>query len=134
MAAMPSSSAAVANARRGAASTFGPDTVWAGCHARHVKKLGIGLIVVVGLIVSVGVAFSIYANTEYTTCYGIFTSQRAAENAADDARATGLDAYVDHRPTESAVQFETGETGDDARDDRKTFREIVAREHGRLGR
>lgn len=98
-----------------------------------MKKLGIGVVVVVGVIVSLGVAFAIYANTEYTTCYGIFESRSAAESAAETAREAGFDAYVDHRASESAVQFQSGETGDDAREPRRTFREIVSREHGRLG-
>ena len=79
---------------------------------------------------SLGVAFAIYANTEYTTCCGIFESRSAAESAAETGREAGLDACVDHRASYSkpAVQFQSGEIGDDAREPRRTFRAIVRSE------
>ncbi len=63
-----------------------------------MKKLGIGAIIIVGLIVGGGVAFSVWANSEYTACYGIFATRGAAESAAKAAREAGLDA-AGLRPT-----------------------------------
>ena len=98
-----------------------------------VKKLGIAVLVVVGLFVTAGVALYIYAGSEFTACYGVFESREAAERAADAGRDAGLDPEIDHRATESAVTFESGETGEDAREARGMFRAIVRRERGTLG-
>jgi hypothetical protein len=96
-------------------------------------KLVVVALVAVGMAVAVVVAFVLYANTaEYTECYGIFRSREAAEQAAD-ARDVGLGTYVDHRKNESAVTFDTGETGGDAYEDRQAFREILDSEGGKLG-
>ncbi len=102
-----------------------------------IKNVGIALaivVVAVGLVVSAGVALYLYADSEFTLCYGIFKSRAAAERAAEAGRDAGFDdAQVDHRADGSAVTFESGETGDDASESRRTFREIVTRERGTLG-
>ena len=78
-------------------------------------------------------ALALYANSEYTVCYGIFESREAAEGAADAGRREGFDVNVDHRESESAVEFESGETGRDANAPRDAFRESLARERGISG-
>lgn len=98
-----------------------------------VKKLGLTVLVLVGLLVSAGVVLYIYAGTEYTVCYGTFESRDAAKRAADAGRNAGLDVEVDHRATESTVTFESGETGEDAGGARRTFRAILRRERGSPG-
>ena len=95
----------------------------------QMKNLGIGVLLVVGLIVVLGIGFSVFANSETTTCYGLFESGDAAGRAADAARAAGFDTELEYQESETAVTFETGETGDDAH----TFRKIVEREDGELG-
>ncbi len=97
-----------------------------------MRKVALVALVVVGLAAGCVAALYAYVNAEFTACYGIFPSRQAAERAADAARARGLDPEVDHRQTDSAVTFTTGETGNDARKARQAFREIVRRQ-GRLG-
>lgn len=99
-----------------------------------MRQLGIGALIVVALVVSLGIAFSLWANREYTECYGIFPSSDAAgraENAAGEAGFGTRD--LDREGAEAAVIFEFDETGDDGRQARQTFREIVEGERGRLG-
>lgn len=98
-----------------------------------VKKLGFIVLVLVGLLVSAGVVLYIYAATEYTVCFGAFESRYAAERAADAGRDADLDVEVDHRATESAVTFESGETGEEADEARRSFRAILRRERGSPG-
>ena len=98
-----------------------------------MKKLGFIVLVLVGLVASAGVVLYIYAGTEYTVCYGAFKSREDAERAADAGRGAGLDVEVDHRATESAITFESGETGEDADGARRTFRAILRRERGSPG-
>jgi hypothetical protein len=71
--------------------------------------------------------------SQFTECYGSFKTREAAESAAEAAEDAGLGASVDHRPAESAVTFETGETGADATEDRETFREVLEQKGGELG-
>ena len=99
----------------------------------QMKNLGIGVLLVVGLVVVVGIGFSVFANSETTTCYGVFASGDAAGRAADAGRAAGFDTDLESLDAETAVTFEIGETGDDAREHVQTFRKIVAREDGELG-
>lgn len=94
-----------------------------------MKKLGLGVLVLVGL----GVGGYLWANSQFTACYAVFNSRAAAERAADAGRDAGLDPYVEHRASDSAVTFSTGETGEDARKARQAYREIVRRARGRLG-
>ncbi|HEV2060536.1 MAG TPA: hypothetical protein VGR11_14365 [Solirubrobacteraceae bacterium] len=98
-----------------------------------MKILGVAVLGVVVLIVILGLVLVVYAKSEATTCYGIFDSGDAAGRAADAARDVGFDAEHEYRGSRSAVTFVTGETGDDAREARQTFRAIVKREGGRLG-
>ena len=84
------------------------------------------------LTVGVGALF-VYADTEFTVCYGIFKSKDAAERAADAGGEAGFEVDVDHRGSESAVEFESGETGEDAREPRRAFRQILRRERGISG-
>jgi hypothetical protein len=74
-----------------------------------------------------------YLGSEFTVCYGVFESRAQAEQAADAGRDAGLDPRVEHRPTESAVEFETGETGEDARDQRREFQRILREQGGMRG-
>ena len=94
-----------------------------------MKKLAI-----VGGVLVVAVAGAGYflLTSQFTECYGSFQAEEAAERAVDAAEDAGLSASVDHRPTESAVRFETGETGADGAEDRETFREVLDREGGEL--
>ena len=97
-------------------------------------KLLVVVLGAVGVAVAVVAALVLYANTaEYTECYGVFKSREAAEQAADAARDVDLGTYVDHRENESVVTFETGETGADAGENRRAFRQIIDRESGKLG-
>jgi hypothetical protein len=99
-----------------------------------MRRLGIGALIVVALVVSLGIAFSVSANREYTECYGIFPSAEAAGRAADAAAEAGLGTRdLDREGAETAVIFEFDETGDDGRQERHTFREIVEGGRGRLG-
>lgn len=98
-----------------------------------MKILGVGVLGVAVLIATLGLVLVVYANSESTTCYGIFKSGDAAGRAADAARDAGFDTDHEYRGSRSAVTFMTGETGDDAREGRETFRAIVKREGGRLG-
>ena len=91
------------------------------------------LLLAVGLAVIAVVGFYFWASAEFTECYGSFESREAAERAADRAEDAGLGTDVDHRRSESAVTFDTEETGDDAREARQAFREIIKVENGRLG-
>ena len=83
----------------------------------------------VGVILIAGVGYSLLTK-QFTECYGTFKTSEVAERAAEAGRDAGLGASVN----ESAVTFETGDTGDDAAEDREAFREIVEREDGELGR
>jgi hypothetical protein len=100
---------------------------------KNLRNVVIAIVVVAGVgLVALG-ALALYANSEYTVCYGIFESRETAEDAADAGRREGFDVYVDHRASESAVEFESGETGQDAGAPRDAFREILAREGGVSG-
>lgn len=99
-----------------------------------MRRLGIGALIVVALVVSLGIAFSVWANREYTECYGIFPSADAAGRAENAAAEAGLDTRdLDRGGAEVAVTFESDDTGDDGRQARQTFREIIEGEQGRLG-
>ena len=103
-----------------------------------MRKLGVALLLVIGLVAIGGVALYAYLGAEYTVCYGVFESKAAAERAAEAGRDADFDADVDHREDDEvgpywAVEFETGETGDDARESRRAFREALRRERGRFG-
>lgn len=99
-----------------------------------MRQFGIGVLIVVALVVGLGIAFTVWANREYTECYGIFPSAAAAGRAEKAAGEAGLGTrHGDREGPEAAVTFEFDETGDDGRRPRQTFREIVAREDGRLG-
>ena len=103
-----------------------------------MKKLAIGLAAVVTLLALAYGALYLYAGSKFTVCYGIFDTRDAAERAADAGRDADFDVYVEHRRRESAVEFETGETGEDATDARRAYREILRREgcssgHGKTG-
>jgi hypothetical protein len=100
-----------------------------------MKKLAI-----VGGVVIVALAGAGYfwLTNEFTECYGVFKTREAAERAADAGRDEGLGASVHatghpNRPKESAVTFDTDETGADAAGDRETFREVLKQEGGELG-
>jgi hypothetical protein len=98
-----------------------------------MRQLGIGALIVVALVVSLGVVLSVWANRDYTECYGIFPSADAAARAENAAGEAGLGARDVDRGAEKAVTFEFDETGDDGRQARHTFREIVEHAGGRLG-
>jgi hypothetical protein len=99
-----------------------------------MRQIGIGALIVGALVVSLGIVFFVLATREYTECYGIFPSADAAGRAEHAAGEAGLGTRDLRREgAEAAVTFEFEETGDDGRQARKTFREIVEREGGRLG-
>ncbi len=98
-----------------------------------MKMLGIGVLGVAVLLVSLGLILAVWANSESTTCYGIFVSGDAAGRAADAARDAGFDTDHEYQGSRSTVTFVTGETGADASEARRRFRMIVKRERGRLG-
>jgi len=99
-----------------------------------MRHIVIGALIVLALVVTLGIAFSVWANREYTECYGIFPSAQAAGRAETAAGSAGLGTRgLDREGAEVAVTFEFDETGDDGRQARQTFREIVEREGGRLG-
>ncbi len=98
-----------------------------------MKGAALAFTVVVALLVAGGTALYAYSKSEYTACYAIFKTKEAAEQAAETGRRQGLDPAVDHRAVETVVTFETGETGNDARQARRRFRAIVERERGILG-
>jgi hypothetical protein len=84
-----------------------------------------------GIVTLAGAGYFALAS-DFTECYGSFKTEEAAERAAGAAEDAGLDASVDHRRSESAVTFETGETGADAAEDRETFRKVLEQEGGEL--
>lgn len=99
-----------------------------------MRQLGIGALIVVALVGSLGIAFSVWADREYTECYGVFPSADAAARAENAAAEAGLGTRDgDRKGAEAAVIFESDETGDDGRQAGQTFREIVEGEQGRLG-
>ena len=91
------------------------------------------LAIVGGAVIAVlaGVGYFLLTS-QFTECYGSFKTRGAAERAASVAEDAGLGASIDHRRAESAVTFETGETGADAARDRETFREVLEQEGGEL--
>ncbi len=98
-----------------------------------MRKLGIGALLVVALVVSLGIAFSAWVDREYTECYGIFPSADAAGRAEHAAGEAGLVTRdLEREGAAVAVVFEFDDTGDDARHARRTFRMIVERNGGRL--
>ena len=101
---------------------------------RNVLKLAgagvLGIVVAVAILV---LAFLAYANSESTTCWGIFSSGDAAGRAAASARDAGFETEHEYQGSRSAVTFSIGESGDDARKARREFRAIVKRERGELG-
>jgi hypothetical protein len=98
-----------------------------------MRQFGIGALIVVALVVSLGIVFSVWANRQYTECYGIFPSADAAARAENAAGEADLDTRDRREGAEVAVTFEFDETGDDGRPARHKFREIVEHEGGRLG-
>lgn len=101
----------------------------------RIWKLATAAIVVVLVIGGLGYH---WLTNEFTECYGVFKTREAAERAATAGRHAGLGASVHatghpDRPDESAVAFDTGETGADAAEYLEAFREIIRREQGVLG-
>ncbi len=95
----------------------------------RVKKLAIVGCVLIATVAGAGYFL---LTSQFTECYGSFKTEEAAERAAGAAEDAGLGASVDHRPTASAVTFDTGETGADATEDRETFRDVLRQEGGEL--
>ncbi len=98
-----------------------------------MKTLAIVVLAVSGLLVTAVGALYIYASSDYTDCYAIFQSRAAAERAADEADKIGFVPDVDHRRSESAVTFHSGESGADAQERRRVFGDFVRRHEGTLG-
>lgn len=98
-----------------------------------MKKFVIAGLVVVGLIVSLVLAFSLYLNSLATTeCYADFPSRGATTSAASAARDAGLEANVEELDSDWGITFESDKTGGGAREHIQTFHEIVKRERGTL--
>jgi len=93
-----------------------------------VKVVG-GVVAAAVLLVGGGY---LYVNHDYTECFAGYETKQAAERAAEDGRDAGFDVTVERRSEWSAIMT-FGETGDDARDDRARFREILDETGGELG-
>lgn len=98
-----------------------------------MKRLAVTVLAVIGLLLTAIAGLYIYASSDYTVCYAIFESRGAAERAADEAGEIGFDADVDHRRSESAVTFQSGESAADAEEQRRAFADFVRRHDGTLG-
>ena len=96
-----------------------------------MKRLAIGLFVVVVLGALLLGTFWLWASSESTACFGKFETRPVAEAAADAAQDEGFVTFVNRAGREYAVEFDHGATGADAREARRTFRRIVRRHGGR---
>jgi hypothetical protein len=99
--------------------------------------VGLTLLVLVAVVTAGAIGFMAWANSEFTECYALFSSESDAEAAADELReaASGLDIDLDNerRRREVASTFSTGASGDDARPLTRAFRPAVRAHDGQLG-
>jgi hypothetical protein len=102
-----------------------------------VKRVGLTLLVLIALIAAGGVALVAWANSEFTECYAIFSSESDAEAVADQLEQAAPDVGVDldneRRGRELATTFRTGASGEDARPLTRAFRPAVRAYGGELG-
>jgi hypothetical protein len=102
-----------------------------------VRRVGLTLLVLVAVVTAVGIGFMAWANSEFTECYALFSSESDAEAAADELReaAPGLDIGLDNERRRGGVAttFRTGASGDDARPLTRAFRAAVRAHGGELG-
>jgi hypothetical protein len=102
-----------------------------------VRRVGLTLLVLVAVVVAGGIGFIAWANSEFTECYALFSSDSDAEAVADELReaAPGLDLDLENerRGDEVATTFSTAESGEDARPLTSAFRSAVRAHDGTLG-
>jgi hypothetical protein len=91
------------------------------------------VLVLVAVLAAGAIGLVAWANSEFTECYALFSSESDAEAVADELReaAPGLSIDLDNerRGGKVATTFSTGATGKDARPLTKAFRP-AARAHG----
>lgn len=94
------------------------------------------LLIAVGcLVVLAGIYIGLIfwgASSESTECFASFKTPEAADRAASMASDLGYDSAADERDRRTYVRFESGETGDDAKDFRSDFLRIMDAEDGTL--
>lgn len=95
-----------------------------------------GALIVIGLLVALVVAFIGIVNSQSTDCFAFFPTERGAERTLLLAHALGLDdtELNRRRGGGAAIRISSGETGDDAREFRRTFRFLVLRGGGHMGK
>ncbi|HVL94761.1 MAG TPA: hypothetical protein VM266_02770 [Solirubrobacteraceae bacterium] len=100
-----------------------------------MKRAGVVLLVLVGVVVAAGIGATAWVNSEFTWCYARFDSRARAEAALAEVRRTAPDAdmALERRGRRVSVTFESGESGRDAEAFRRAFRPAVRRQGGTLG-
>jgi hypothetical protein len=83
------------------------------------------------------IGFMAWANSEFTACYALFSSESDAEAVAEELREAapdlGIDLDNERRGGEVATTFSTGASGEDARPLIRAFRPAVRAHGGKLG-
>jgi hypothetical protein len=105
--------------------------------SHDVKRAGLTLLVLVAVAAAGAIGFMAWANSEFTECYALFSSESDAEAVADELRQAaphlGIDLDNERRGGEVATTFSTGASGEDARPLTRAFRSAVRAHGGKLG-
>jgi hypothetical protein len=84
------------------------------------------LLVLVAVFAAGASGLMAWANSEFTECYALFSSEADAEASADELREVapdlGIDLENERRGGQVATTFSTGASGDDARPLTEAFR------------
>jgi hypothetical protein len=115
-----------------------PRTATVAAYGEHgVRRVGSTLLLLVAVVVAGAIGLMAWANSEFTECYALFSSESDAEAVADELREAapglGIDLDNERRGEEVATTFRIGATGDDARPLTRSFRPAVRAHDGELG-
>ena len=95
------------------------------------------LLVLVAVVAAGAIGFMAWANSEFTECYALFSSESDAEAVADELGRTapglGIDLDSERRRRKVAATFRTGASGEDARPLTRAFPPAVRAHGGTLG-
>lgn len=102
-----------------------------------VSRVGLTLLLLVAVVAAGAIGFMAWANSEFTECFALFSSESDAEAVADELREAapglGIDLENERRGGEAATTFSTGASGGDARPLTRAFRRAVRGHGGELG-